>query len=456
MGGTSIAPQSYAATSGSLELTFGQYGGTNPTGIDPVSLLLRLLTSTGTPLANGSYDKYREGIGLGIPQDQIDFTSFSAITGAKDWDANAQLFFRIAEPEPAKDFIDNEICRPFGLYVTTGNDGKIRCIRPRNPQMFYIGEGNRYLTVAPTTSGSYTVTLDVGVYTAEQLCVRIQFALEKINFMGYCHHWTCTWNPTTHKFKLTLETKISVGDTCTTTVADTFDILVGGSATNGWNTLGWTSTVPDAPDWLGSESQVAVGTFTTTNVLGKDDMWAVRMIDNQSDRITSVTYSFDYDHRKDAFLTTRTYTDSEYAGLDDIYGPREYQIQSRGLASGGQNSKSWAAGYKQPASGCTPTRVYPILASGVNGDTWAKVHAETLLDRYKQPPIKFRAKLKWKWNHLEVGDLVRVTYDIRGVLVDHERNKDWIDNRIFEVVELHPNFDGSLDATFLGFRYVSY
>lgn len=455
---TGLQAQAYAATTGTLEWSNGIFTGATPVGTTPLALLLRLLTSTGTSGANGTNDVYRAGIGLGIPQDQIDLTTFDAITSAVDWDTNGQLFFRITKPEPAKQFIEEEICRPFGLYLVTGNDGKIRCVRSRHPQLFYIGDSNRRLTVRPTSTAQYTGLLDIGVFTADQMCEKVDAALSTFNLNGNgkCHHFTCSWDAVAHKFSLSMMTQNWVGDTCGSIVSDAFDIVVTGDP-KGWNTLGWTANVNDVQSETPTTAPEAVGTFTTTNALSKDDMWAVRMVDNQEDRITSVVYSFDYDLKKDSYQTTRVYSDPEYVALEDSFGPHEYFIQARGLVSGGPNSKGWPAFFMEPEGGsCAPQRKRPDLAVGVNADTWAKLHALALIDRYRQPPIKFRAKLKWKWNGLEVGDLVRVSYDIRGVLIDHELNKDTLDNRIFEIVELHPNFDGSLDATFLGHRYVSY
>jgi hypothetical protein len=108
------------------------------------------------------------------------------------------------------------------------------------------------------------------------------------------------------------------------------------------------------------------------------------------------------------------------------------------------------------AEGCEYDVVTPEDRVGLNADTWAKLHADTLLDRYQSPPIKFRARLPWKWNTLEIGDVVRVSYSISGVFVDHERETRTLEDRLFEVVGIQPNFSGSLDVTFLGHRHVSY
>lgn len=416
-----------------------------PVGDDPITLLLRLLISTGygtnysgTP---PNYDVYEAGVGLGIPIAQIDIPSFTAIQAQFDWDLNQGVFFHLTQPEAAKDFIDNELCRPFGIYLRTGNDGIIRCVRPRHPQKFYVGSRNQTIAVKyPATSGTvYNATLPIGVFTAQQMTTNVATALNAVVPGG---GFTCTYNTAAWKFTLS---KSNTFDMLSSNVVATPDL--------GWTTLGWTSLPVLAT--TSSLSPTARGQFIGST-LTQNDLWGVRMIDNHDDQINSIVYKFDYDADHDTYRSSRAYFDAEAVNLAGITAPHDYIIESRGLISGASNTAPWVVYYKLPVSGCDPAQVKPAAASGVDADTWAQLFALSLLDRYKHPPLKFSARLKWAWNTLEVGDVVRVSYNIPNVFTDYERNAATLTNRLFEIVELHPNFDGSLDATFLGHRYVSY
>jgi hypothetical protein len=412
-----------------------------PTGDDPIDLMLRLLISTGAKNnwsgAGTNYDYYDEaGVGLGIPQDRIDIPSFTAIQAQYDYDSSQRVFFHIIEPMAAKEFIEQELCLPFGLYLLTGNDGKIKLIRPRHPQKFYIGNVNKTLTVKyPATTGTiYNATLPIGVYTAQQLATSVATA---INAVVPGAGFSCSYNTSTWKFTLSK--------------SNAFDLLASPDA--GWTTAGWT-TVP-VNNTTSTTSQTARGQFTGPTLTEKD-MWGVQQVDNRDDQVSSVVYMFDYDVDKDAYRSSRRYVDTEAVNLGDTMAAHELVIRSRGLISADANAASWVVHFKAPVSGCDPDVKRPTAAAGVDADTWAKLYAHSVLDRYKQPPLKFRARLKWTWNTLEVGDVVKVNYSIPGIFSDYERNSPVLSNRLFEIVELHPNFDGSLDATFLGHRYVSY
>lgn len=465
-----IPQQLYTGSPASVGWTNADFGVPSPAGTSPITLLLRLLMSTGTTGSNGTYDVYQAGIGLGIPQDQVDIESFEAIEEELDWDPNQQLFFLIAEPEPTKQFIDREICAPFGLYLVTGNDGKIRCVRPRHPQKFYIGDANRRLAV-DIGNAIYTAILPIGVFDAEEICDNIERAFllsvdddlppdlpDPLNpdLEHPTRVFECTYNVTNHKFTLKLLVKTWDGDEELSSTPTEFDLV--NSTDNGWDYLGWTSRpAPVTPPEVGAQADLARGEFSGPT-LTEDDMWAVRILDNMEDRITTVAFACDYDIDTKKYVSGRLYpgTPSEYEHLEDTFGPTEHRIYSRGLITGGEGSPSWVTGTQEPPTGCDPEVVPPATEVGVNADTWAKLIALTFIDRYREPPLKFRAQLKWKWNGLEVGDVVRVSYGIAGVFVDCERNKDVLEDRLFEIVELHPNFDGSLEATFLGHRYVSY
>ena len=204
---------------------------------------------------------------------------------------------------------------------------------------------------------------------------------------------------------------------------------------------------------LTTTSDVATGTFTPAATLSKNDMWNVVPIDNRDDQIGEVVYLMDYDADSRSYRTSLPFIDADSANLADIQGPRTYTISSKGLISASTTAAPWCVSL---TTACTPAQVRPSSAFGADAGTWAKLYASMLLDRYKQPPMKFKARLKWQYNTLEVGDVVKVGYDISNVFSDFELNTTTLTNRLFEIVELHPNFEGSLDATFLGHRYVSY
>ncbi len=422
----------------------------SPTGTDAISLILQILMSTGNgtnfpgaPATN--YDVLPGSVGLAIPHDQVDVTSFenikssTAVKNHYDWDINQELMLVLTEREQSKRVLDEDLCRPFGLYLHTGNDGIIRCVRPRHPQKIYVGDANRRLKLRyPAGSGApsdtKTITLPIGVYTCSELA---GVATTKIG--EQVSGFTVSYNSTTAKF--------------TISKADNFDLVA--STDLGWKQLGWTAEHLNTSSSTAQEERGRFSGFALTEA----DMTAVEVIDNQEDRITRVHYHYDYDPIEEEFMSGWGYDGSSYTPeirtVQDTFGFRLYSIASRGLVSGGDTSGSWAASFGPPSSGCEPTRRVPALPIGVNAETWSVLFALTLIDRYREPPLKFRARLKWRWNHLEVGDVVKVDYSIPGVLYDTERRKDTIEDRLFEVVELHPNFDGTLDATFLGHRYVA-
>lgn len=412
---------------------------------DPIDLILRLLISTGdtaNPNYSGTgtnFDVYEPGVGLGIPQDQIDIPSFTKIQAQYDYDVNQKMFFLFSSSEPAKDFIEQELCRPLGLYLHTGNDGIIRCVQPRHPQKFYIGAPNGSLGIhrnVNVTPKDFTATIPIGVYTGDELALQVTFAIWAA-IPTYSSQALCSYDISTHTFSLSFPESVNL-----------FDV-----PGNGYSTLGW-QTLPINGFTAGNAPFVR-GVFSGST-LTQDDMWGLQVLDNADDRIASVTFVFDFDPDAETFRSGKRYVDIDAINLADSLCPADYTISSRGLISAGNNAAPWVGTLQKPTTGCIPVKSIPNPASGVDADTWSKLYALSLLDRYKQPPLKFRARLKWKWNTLELGDVVRINYTIPGVLTDYELNAAILANRLFEIVELHPNFDGSVDATFLGHRYVSY
>ena len=220
----------------------------------------------------------------------------------------------------------------------------------------------------------------------------------------------------------------------------------------GWATQATISGTSNAPATRGALPSTVVD-------LTERDLWSVQVLDNRDERIASVVFYYDYKSSVDAYGTFRRYVDSDSIGLSYPLNANDYTIRSRGLVSAtssGSVSNAWVNHFIAPSVGCDRKHVPLNLQYSVNADTWSQLYARTLLDRYKDPPLKFRARLKWRWNTLEVGDVVRVNYPIPGVFMDLERNASTLTNRLFEIVELHQNHEGSIDATFLGHRYVSY
>ena len=403
-------------------------------GSNPIDLTLQFLLSTGAG-TNGDYDVFEPGVGLGIPESLVDVASFASLKDPAiefDYDVDQRVFFIFTAPEPAKRFIETELCRPFGFYLATGNDGKIRCVRPRHPQKFYIGGSNNRLTPSNRR-------IPIGVYTGPELAAEVSKALE--NLEGVFGSQACTYDEPNHWFEV-----VATSPGYAITPADEDSI---------WPTLGWT-TPTTLSGTVSGAVRGALPQAIVDRTLTQDDMWGVRILDNRGDRIVSVTYQYDYDVATGNYLSFRRYADLEAMQLLGPISSPDYTIRSRGLISGGVFGNSWVAPVKSPVFGCKGKRAIIDRRWSVDANTWTRLHALSLIDRYKEPPLKFRARLKWRWNTLEIGDVVRVHYTIPGIFMDFERNKDWLDNRLFEVVELSPNPDGSIDATFLGHRYVSY
>src|SRR3990167_6986068 len=110
-------------------------------GTDPIDLMLKLLCSTGTGTNNATYDVFVKGIGLGIPVEQIDLDTFTDVQDQLDY-GTLRVYFVSTESVDAKEFIDEELCKPFGWYLATGNDGRIKLVRPKNPAKVHFSSAN--------------------------------------------------------------------------------------------------------------------------------------------------------------------------------------------------------------------------------------------------------------------------------------------------------------------------
>jgi hypothetical protein len=412
-------------------------------GSNPVELMLQFLLSTGkgsesSPGPNGAYDVFEPGVGLGIPLELVDVSSFEDLLDPAsnyDFDVNQRVFFIFTEPEPAKPFLERELCRPFGYYLATRNDGRIRLIRPRHPQKFYVGGSNRRLaTKSPASDSTIAETsIEIGVYDANEIVAAINAADGFPGELSYASGYFSLRKKSGNDFA-----------------------IVPGAQNAIWRTLGWTAQTTISSSWVAAPSpRGQIPAEIAARTLTKDDLWNVRVLDNRSDRVTSVSFHYDFDISSGSFLSFRRYADAESMHLNGLTSSHDFTIRSRGLISG-TNGKAWINHPIPDQLGCRPKKKLSSIRWSVEADTWTRLHAKSLLDRYKNPPMKFSAKLKWKWNTLEVGDVVRINYDIPGVFLDFERNATTLTNRLFEIVRLEPQPDGSIEATFLGHRWVSY
>jgi hypothetical protein len=421
-----------------------------PTGTEPIDLLRDVLMSTDGSGSNGTYDVFESGIGCGVPQGLINLTSFSNIRAGYSWDTNCQMYFLFPEPEPGKKFIEEEILRPFGLYLFTGNDGKINLARPQHPQKYYIGATNRVIKVKVAAGGTtFTATMNVGVYTAQEMATEVARALNATT-----SNFSCTYDTAAHKFNLQH-------------TGSTWDLIA--STDNGWNTLGFTSThstiAAGAP---GQTADTATGAFSGVT-LTENDVWDLEEIDARDMQITSVVFEYDYDWDNDKYRSQREFIDAEAVNLGDVLGAHRYVISSKGLIStgsvhGGGRSSRW--NWLTDSGTCDPTIKAPT-STGVDSDTWSQLTALSLLDRYRFPPLKIKFKAKWGagtdasgnavGTRLEVADNFQFSYSPRGVIADREVASDKLTSRIFEVVSKADNHqDGHVEITALAHRYVSY
>ena len=426
---------------------------TNPVtaeGTDPITLMLRLLINTGTsdPIlhtggtnysgSGTNYDVDNIGVGLGIPQERIDIASFEAIQAQDDYDANIRCNFDLTSDLvdlKAKKFMEDELCHPFGWHILTGNDGRLKLIRPKNPTRFHVSGNNDSIRFAAPASGTtYEAVLTVGVYNRAGMATELARAM---NAALGGSTFSASYDTGTNKMSVTR-------------TGGTWDMV--SSLDDGWQALGFTTISTAIADGFAQVADNAKANFSGTT-LDKNDIRDIRQIDNRKSQITRVSFHYDWSHASEEYTSQRDWIHAESVNLGDILGTHDYLIKSKGLESGagivvGSRSSYWTAG-----DGCTMTRVTPSSSFALDGDSWSKLYAAMLLDRYRQPPIMFKGKLAYEFNTFEVGEVVQLTYDIDGVFVDREKNATTLTTRLFEIVEIHPNFkNGYLDCTFLGHR----
>ena len=413
-------------------------------GTDPITLLLQfLLSDKGDGANQATYDVLKEGIGLGIPADQVNITSFTDVQAEYDWDPNVRVFFVFPEPVESKKFLEDELLKPFGLGLMTANDGRITLVRPKHPQKFHVSRGNNSLTLnIPTGSANAkTVEMSSGVYTSAEMAAHVQTVLQRAN-SGF----TCTYDNATFKF----------------TIANATGFDITSPSGDPWTALGFTGSFTNTTSALAS---VTRGTFPTTTVSGttyttvtSNDIHGIQMQDNRDSQITSVKIHANYSWHRKEYRSVKTYLDAEWANLGDLPGAREYVIKSKGLLSLNiGNGRPSPFTYSQaPAVGVCDADVVDVSSSyGLDAsNSWMSLFASMLFDRYKTPPDRFKCKLSWKYNVLEPGDVLQFTYDIDGVFVDRERNATTLTSRLFEVLNIKPNFRaGCCDVELMGMRY---
>ena len=412
--------------------------------LHPITLWLNfLLSATGNGANHATYDAFKRGIGLAIPSALVDVDSFTDIKDQRDVPDDLAMFFLFSKATPAKPFFDDELGKPLGLYMATGNDGRIKLVRPKNPVKLYFSRANNTFTLTTSHSATEkTFSLPGGVYTPTECASALQTGISA-----------------------------ATGQTFTITQASgvfTIEIASGTftfSASDAWATIGHTTASGDT-----SKAGSAVAQFTDTsdsgdyNVITENDVWGVQPLDTLDLRIAEIWYHCNYDWSLEEFRQVHVFTDSEAANLEGEVEP--YEIASKGL------SRAFSRGYSvrhpfgvrlPPASGCEGTLAEPSSSYGIDAsDSFASLFCSHMFDRYRGQPLRLKAKLKWKFNRLEVGDNVKFSYDIDGALADYElgtqkvgRNRDDSADvaRIFEVVSVKPVFsDGCIEVELLGHR----
>ena len=420
-----------------------------PTPSDPIDLLLQFLTSVKGNAANGAYDLLRRGIGLGIPVEHLDLASFTAVKAEDDYDDSAKVYFVFTEPVDAKDFIEKELCKPFGWYLTTGNDGRIKLVRPRNPAKFYTSRANNQFRFK-TSASSRNKQLEIsnGVRTGAQMAAAIQSGLNATSDGGF----TVTWSSATFKFTISKS-------------SGTFDILRDTAETQEtWDHVGYTtaatgvsSRVSDVP--VARPSSVSDSANSDFLTVTASDCWDVTGQDNQPAQVAEVRYRANYDWITKVFQKTRRYLDAEIANLADYAETKPHLVESKGLLivytlAGQIDTSIPVIVYAPQDSGCMPRKITPTSSFGLdNRNSFASLFAESMFDRYRNPPLRIRCKLKWKYNRVEVGDVLTFTYAVEGVLADTEQATSTLTSRLFEVISVKPAFGaGHIEVELMGHR----
>lgn len=411
------------------------------TGHDPLTIFLRFLLSTGSGLnysgSGTNYDTYQYGAGLGIPYQRVDITGIEALQALPEYDSNIKMFFLMTGEDKAKKFLQEELLRPYGMYMTVTNEGIITVKWPKNPEKYYVSLANNNFSVkVPSGGTTYNASIAAGVYTRDEMATAIDNAITA----AAGGTWTVAYNTSTNKMEIT-----HAG-------AADWDIIA--SSDSGWEGIGF-DTLPHTgiTDGVAEAADTATAKFTG-RALTEDDIWDIKHADNRDDQVTSVLYMFDHDPKEKIFQTQRWYISAEDANLGGSLRDRMHVIKSKGLVSNdpgalGKYVNLWT---HQVANGCglTPAEV---TSGGIDDDSMGLLTAARILDRYRQPPMHFRAKLLWTHNDLEVGDTIQLTYSPAGVFVDRELNADTLTSRTFELVRVHPNFQGGyVEIEALGHR----
>ena len=417
-----------------------------PTGQDPIDLILRFLTSTGTG-TNGAYDVFKKGIGLGVPVEQIDLTSFTAVQDQYDY-GTLRCYFVFTESVDAKEFIDEELCRPFGWYIATGNDGRIKLVRPKNPAKLHFSEANNQFRFTLGAAGAAFLdtrqfTLPGGVYTVTEAATALQAGFRAVSG----------------------DSTLQVAGDPTQDIV-TFDLSFGGAnvmsftLTDAWRTLGFTSSRVDDPN---PQSDQAVALFTDSSTFGvqtvtKNDVHvgSAHVVPNGAARVGRVNFGCNYSWADDAF-DYHVFSDAEIENLSPFGEAAPYEINSKGLLrafQGALKSKTPWGVFLPPASGCMGVAVDVSSSHGIDAsDSFATLFCEMLFDRYRNPPLRFKCKLKWRFNTLEIGDVLKVTHDVDGALIDQELGVAVVTARLFEVVGIRPvPAGGYVEVELLGHR----
>lgn len=420
--------------------------------LDPIDLLLGFMTSAVGGAVNGDFDVFKRGIGLAIPASLIDIDSFTDVQDQNDYDALIRVLFLFSTATPAIDFFEAELCKPFGWYLATGNDGRIKLVRSKNPTKLHFSQSNNSFTFTLSNAPNHprTVILPGGVYTRAEVAAALQALMRSA----------------------TGDTAMQVNHASGS--PELFEMSFSGSnditftLTDSWRTLGFTAGRTNDANPIAEE---AVAQFEDTssagdyNVLDENDITDVEPIDSLGSRVAEVWFRCNYDWNAEEFTVIKTFTDAEVANLDGQVEP--YEIESKGLIAAFRNSgvktRSPMAVLLPPASGCEGTLVDVSSSYGIDAsNSFASLFCSMLFDRYRGQPVRFKAKLPWKFNRLEVGDNVKISYAIDGVFADYEIGAGQIGvdaprtttiTRIFEVVSIKPDFSrGRLEAEFLSHR----
>lgn len=422
---------------------------TKPTMSDPIELMLQFLTSTGSG-TNGDYDDFKKGVGLGIPVEQIDVDSFTAVMDQYDYDLNRlKVAFIFSESVPAKDFIEQELCRPFGWYLGVANDGRIKLVRPKNPDKLYFSRANNVFQFYANNDSSTRkeFVLPSGVYTPEEAAAALQSGFRAASGLS----------------TMTVTASLTAGS------GWKFDINLGANlmtftSTNSWKTIGFTA---DHTNDANPISEAYVGRLVDTSTfgvqtVGENDIIAgsVAPISNNAARVGRVNFGCNYSWNTDRF-EYEVFEDGEIENLSPFGELKPYEINSKGLIKAFQGGSYTGPGRRSPwdvflppDTGCEGVYAPADSSHGINAsDSFPTLFCEHLFDRYRHPPLRFKCKLKWKFNTLEVGDNVRVTHDVDGVLLDYEQGTATVTDRVFEVVAIRPLLNEcSVEVELLGHR----